>query len=45
MVRPPKAGRWLLTLPVLLAACTVGWTFECAKDLQELLALAGTGVG
>ncbi|MDT3439360.1 MULTISPECIES: M48 family metalloprotease [unclassified Pseudofrankia] len=43
MTSPAKARGWLLALPLLLAAFTVAWTGECAYDLHELLALAGSG--
>ncbi|MBL7498026.1 M48 family metalloprotease [Frankia sp. CNm7] len=40
IMSPAQTRRWLLAVPLLLAAGTVVWTFECAYDLHELVALA-----
>ncbi|WP_211359794.1 M56 family metallopeptidase [Actinocorallia herbida] len=38
MTGPEVRRRWLLGMPVLLAASTIVWTGECAYDFYELLA-------
>ncbi|MDX6744049.1 M48 family metalloprotease [Actinocorallia sp. A-T 12471] len=38
MTGPEVRRRWLLGVPVVLAASTIVWTGECAYDLYELLA-------